>query len=61
MNTKQPDREIKLVCPRCGARVRLSTKALKLSTGIRCDGDGGAFAPAPHRIYTRRTDSAVAQ
>lgn len=51
---QQPDREIKLVCPRCGARARMTNKALRLSGGIRCDGDGGTFAPAPHRKYTPR-------
>lgn len=59
--TKQPDREIKLVCPRCGARARMTAKAIRLSGAIRCDNDGGTFAPAPHNKYTpRRTAVATA-
>lgn len=59
--TTPTDHEIKLVCPRCGARARMTRKALGLSGSIRCDNDGGTFAPAPHRKYTpRRTAVATA-
>lgn len=58
---KQPNRETKLVCPRCGARARMTNLAMARSKdGIICAGDGGRFERAPHRKYTlRRTGTAA--
>ena len=61
-STKQPDRQTKLVCPKCGGIARMSNMALRLSGAIRCDGDGGTFAAAPHRRYApRRTAEELAE
>jgi len=56
----QLDYRIKLVCPRCGAVVHTFAKSLSLSGSIRCDGDGGTFAPAARRKYSRRVAVATA-
>jgi len=39
----------------------MTDKALRLSGGIRCDNDGGTFAEAPHRAYTRRSAEGIAE
>lgn len=58
--TPQPDRQIKLQCPKCGAVARMTASALAKATSgkvernyITC-GDGGAFAPAARRTYSRK-------
>jgi len=48
----QPDRQVKLACPNCGAIVRCTARALRTAGSITC-GDGGTFAIAARRVYTR--------
>jgi hypothetical protein len=60
--TKQPDRLIKLSCPKCGAIARMSTLAIlrTRSEGIVCAGDGATFVPAARRQYVPRRTAEVA-
>lgn len=52
--TKQPDRQTKLACPKCGAVARMTNVAMRLSGGILCTRDGIELVPAPPRPYVRR-------
>ena len=49
----QPDRQLKLQCPNCGAVARMTHRALARAGTLTC-GDGGTFAVAARRTYTRR-------
>jgi hypothetical protein len=53
----QPDRQIKLACPTCGAVARMTAAALAKSGGKPpiCGGDGATFAAAARRVYSRRS------
>lgn len=57
----QPDRQVKLACPACGAVARMTSSALAKCGGLRCAGgpsgshEGTDFAPAARRAYSRRT------
>ena len=50
----QPDRQVKLQCPTCGAVARMTASALAKAGSITC-GDGSQFAPAARRAYTPRS------
>lgn len=53
----QPDRQVKLQCPGCGAVARMTASALAKSAGILCaaqDHSGTYFVPAQRRTYTRK-------
>lgn len=51
----QPDRQVKLQCPNCGAVARMTRRALgQCGGGIVCVGDGGTFAVAARRNYARK-------
>lgn len=56
----QPDRQVKLACPACGAVARMTASALQVSGGIRCVGgvnrthEGTDYAPAARRTYNRK-------
>ena len=52
--TVQPDRQVKLQCPTCGAVARMTASALAKSGTITC-GDGATFAPASRRTYVRKS------
>jgi predicted RNA-binding Zn-ribbon protein involved in translation (DUF1610 family) len=52
--TPQKDRQVKLQCPNCGAIARMTDRALMSSGGITCNGDGGSFAVAARRTYSRK-------
>lgn len=60
----QPDRQVKLECPACGAVARMTARALSVSSGIRCAGgplgihDGTDFVVAVRRAYNRRGGAA---
>lgn len=52
---KQPDRQVKLQCPKCGGIARMSDTAIRLTGGILCTRDKVRLAPAPsRRAYVRR-------
>lgn len=52
----QPDRQVKLQCPACGAVARMTAGALAKSGGtIVCGGDNQAFAEAARRTYSRKS------
>lgn len=51
----QPDRQVKLQCPGCGAVARMTGSALAKALGITCHRDGQTFAPAERRTYRRKT------
>ena len=62
---RQPDRQVKLACPNCGAVARMTTSAIARAARAvggtdetagwpRCP-DGGTYQPAARRQYTRRT------
>lgn len=54
----QPDRQVKLQCPQCGAVARMTSSAISKSVahggGIRCGADGGTFIVATRRTYKAR-------
>jgi hypothetical protein len=50
----QPDRQIKLQCPGCGAVARMTQRAVNRSGGITCHGCAQSFAVAARRTYNRR-------
>jgi uncharacterized C2H2 Zn-finger protein len=50
----QPDRQVKLACPRCGAVARMTARALRVAGAIVCQRDGEPFAVAPRRAYNRK-------
>ena len=52
--TVQPDRQVKLQCPGCGAVARMTVGALAKGLGITCHRDNVAYAPAERRTYTKR-------
>lgn len=49
----QPDRQVKLQCPTCGAVARMTAAAIARTQGkgITCGADGVAFVPAARRKY----------
>ena len=49
----QPDRQVKLQCPTCGAVARMTAAAIAKTQGlgITCAADGVAFVPAARRKY----------
>lgn len=51
----QPDRQVKLQCPTCGAVARMTAGAIRKAGGTPTCADGGTFAEAARRTYTRRT------
>lgn len=53
--THQPDRQVKLQCPTCGAVARMTTGAIRKAGGLPTCADGSAMAEAARRTYTRRT------
>lgn len=52
----QPDRQVKLECPGCGAVARMTARALQRSghLGINCNGCNRPFAVAARRAYNRQ-------
>ena len=59
LGPSQPDRQVKLACPNCGAVARMTAGALAKTSGdgarpagITC-ADGGAFVIATRRTYRR--------
>lgn len=51
---KQPDRQLKLECPACGAVARMTARALARAGGrIICGRDAVPFTEAARRTYTR--------
>lgn len=52
----QPDRQVKLQCPSCGAVARMTNSAIARTQGkgITCGGDGATFAVAARRTYSRK-------
>lgn len=52
----QPDRQVKLQCPSCGAVARMTAAAITKTggKGIVCGGDGATFAPSTRRTYRTR-------
>lgn len=52
----QPDRQVKLQCPKCGAVARMTAAAIGRTggAGIVCGGDGATFAVAARRTYSPR-------
>lgn len=50
----QPDRQIKLQCPACGAVARMTAGAYSKALGITCHRDGASFAQAERRTYSRK-------
>lgn len=60
--THQPDRQVKLQCPKCGAVARMTTGALARAAVAAPNGgngyptcaDGAEFAPAARRQYNRK-------
>lgn len=55
----QPDRQVKLQCPHCGAVARMTGKALAASGGIKCETGGVPFAIAERRTYVRKSGAAA--
>jgi hypothetical protein len=53
----QPDRQVKLQCPGCGAVARMTATALARSGGVSCLGDGGVFVATARRVYSRKNAS----
>lgn len=53
----QPDRQVKLQCPSCGAVARMTSAAIAKTggVGVICGGDGSTFAPAARRTYKARS------
>ncbi len=50
----QPDRQVKLSCPTCGAIARMTASALRTARHIECGNDGATFIPAARRTYNRK-------
>jgi hypothetical protein len=50
----QPDRQVKLACPTCGAVARMTVTAVRRAGAIVCQRDGVPFVAAPRRQYTRK-------
>lgn len=52
----QPDRQVKLQCPGCGAVARMTAAAIARTAGagIVCGGDGATFTVAARRTYRAR-------
>jgi len=52
----QPDRQVKLQCPNCGAVARMTSGAIARTngTGIVCGLDGVPFIPSARRTYSRK-------
>ena len=50
----QPDRQVKLSCPSCGAVARMTLRALAASGGIRCVRDDALFTAVARRVYNRK-------
>jgi len=48
----QPDRQVKLACPTCGMVIRTTARWIARS-GLPVCADGGTFAPAARRKYSR--------
>lgn len=59
--TSQPDRQVKLQCPACGAVARMTAGAIARAArssggdGLPVCADGAKFAEAARRTYTRRS------
>jgi hypothetical protein len=53
----QPDRQVKLQCPGCGAVARMTAAAIARTAGagITCNGDGQTFTVAARRTYSRKS------
>lgn len=51
----QPDRQVKLACPSCGAVARMTAGAIRKAGGYPTCADGGTFAEAARRTYTRKS------
>lgn len=49
----QPDRQVKLACPQCGAVARMTQRALNVGGGLQCVGDGSTFTVAARRQYRK--------
>lgn len=55
----QPDRQIKLRCPQCGAIARMTRRALALG-GLPTCSDGATYAEDPtRRVYVHRKETAA--
>lgn len=52
----QPDRQVKLQCPNCGAVARMTARAIGRTggNGVVCGGDGATFVKAERRTYGRK-------
>jgi hypothetical protein len=53
----QPDRQVKLACPACGAIARMTASALAKAGSIECWKDTTAFVPVPRRVYNKKVSA----
>lgn len=54
----QPDRQVKIACPTCGAVARMTHRALTRAGGMPTCHDGTPMVPAERRTYSRRSAAA---
>jgi hypothetical protein len=57
-HTPQPDRQVKLACPTCGAVARMTARALQACGGIDCANDSETFVVTARRQYNRKGGAA---
>lgn len=56
--TTQPDRQVKLECPTCGAVARMTAKAIHRAGGMPTCADGTPMVAGTRRTYTRKAVAA---